>query len=512
MPIYYVGAGGSDLALGTSWATRLATLTGAEDAHGGGTPKPAIAPGDSVYVAPGVYRELLTCDVSGLAGQPITYVADTTGEHTDGVGGVVRISGSNNDQVAVRANCITAEGINYRTFRGFMLDGCSQNNISTGVVTGCTNWIVEDCNIYDCYVSGILVRGVAQSSWIIRRCLLCGIGSSGLLCFFGTASNTNHLVQNCQFISGVAFAGIRIIAVGGIAIRNDLFIGGLVGIHVSNALPVGQTDTVNNCNIYGCFTGLQATVVGEITENYNNLYNFTARTNVAVGANSTAYPPVFQPPVLNSGAAQVSGFLLPWVFGSLSSWSKIRAISGASEATEDLFGIARPATAALNSWGPVQFQQITQDMATVRTGTLSQEFTTAGRRQLIIPVQAVNTTITVYVYREANYAGVNPQMILKQSGQADITITDAGGLSAWNQLTHTWIPSAVPSWLVIELVSNNTAAAGSFAVYFDDLTVSPLDTDTQEAWLTAEQPVNYAEEATVTSAAFSPVGSDIVKG
>lgn len=258
---------------------------------------------------------------------------------------------------------------------------------------------------------------------------------------------------------------------------------------------------------------MRATVLGELVENFNNMSgNGVDRANVAVGAGSTAYISALQPPIMNSGVNQISGFHLPWEIGSLSQWSQIRAIAGASEATEDMFGIARPVTAALNSWGPIQFQQITQDTATVRTGTLSQEFTTAGRRQLVIPVQAVNTTISVYVYREANYAGVNPQMILKQSGQADIVITDAGGLSAWNQLTHTWIPATVPTWIMIELVSNNTAAAGNFAVYFDDLTISPLDTDTQEAWLTAEQPVNYAEEATVASAAFSPVGSDIVKG
>ena len=493
MTVYYTGAGGNDLNAGTSWATRLLTANAVEDAHGGGTPKLAIAPGDSAYFGPGVYRELLTCDVSGLAGQPITYIADVTGEHTDGIGGVVRITGSNNDQSAVRANCVTATTKHYRTFRGFMMDTITGYAITTA--TGCTNWIVEDCTILDGTTGGINVAGAGQSNWIVRRCFIWGKHGGGGILFTHTLSvdNANHLVQNC-FISGPSNADVMSDKVGGISVRNCKLVQN-IGVFIRTALTVGQTVTVNNCLIWNS-AGLRGTVVGEVIENFNTFYgNSTDRTNVGIGANSVTYPPLFQPPILNSGVNQLSGFQLPWTFGALSSWSQIRAIAGASEATEDLFGIARPVTAALNSWGPIQYQQITQDIATVRSGTMSQEFTTAGRRQLIIPVQAVNTTITVYVYREANYAGGNPQMILKQSGQADITITDAGAAGVWNQLTHTWVPSATPTWIVIELVSRNTAAAGAFAVYFDDLTVSPLGTGTQEAWLTATQPVNYAEEA-----------------
>jgi len=57
MPTYYVGPGGNDGNSGLTWALRLLTLNAAED-------KPITA-GSIVYVAPGVYRELLTVDVSG---------------------------------------------------------------------------------------------------------------------------------------------------------------------------------------------------------------------------------------------------------------------------------------------------------------------------------------------------------------------------------------------------------------------------------------------------------------
>ena len=74
-----------------------------------------VEPGDTVYVGPGVYREMLTVDVDGTSGAGvITYIGDYDGSHTDGVGGVVRITGSDNDQTATRANCIKATTKSYR--------------------------------------------------------------------------------------------------------------------------------------------------------------------------------------------------------------------------------------------------------------------------------------------------------------------------------------------------------------------------------------------------------------
>jgi hypothetical protein len=91
MATYYVGIGGNDSNDGTSWSSRKLTLNGAEDIP--------VAAGDTVYVGPGTYREMLTCDVGGSDGSPITYIGDYDGSHTDGVGGIVRISGSDDDSL-----------------------------------------------------------------------------------------------------------------------------------------------------------------------------------------------------------------------------------------------------------------------------------------------------------------------------------------------------------------------------------------------------------------------------
>jgi hypothetical protein len=63
-------------------------------------------------------------------------------------------------------------------------------------------------------------------------------------------------------------------------------------------------------------------------------------------------------------------------------------------------------------------------------------------------------------------------MVVKQPGQADTEVSDTGAAGQWNLLTASLTPAASPPYVVVELVNRNTAAAGSYAVYFDDLDVS----------------------------------------
>ena len=91
---------------------------------------------------------------------------------------------------------------------------------------------------------------------------------------------------------------------------------------------------------------------------------------------------------------------------------------------------------------------------------------------MYVPTANESTTIDVYVYREANYAGTNPQLIVKQPGVADDSTTDTGGSTSWNKLTTTLTPAANPPYVIVELVSNNTSATGNYDVFFDSVAVS----------------------------------------
>lgn len=513
MATYYVSPTGNDANTGLTWAQRKLTLNGVEDIP--------VAANDTVYVAPGVYRELLTCDVSGGAGQPITYIGDVTGEHTDGIGGVVRITGSDNDQTATRASCITGTTCSYRTFRGFAFDSCTSHLLSGGADSR-ENWIIEDCNFQTAanVIGGIAALGASQSTWTVRRCaFIMRNASYGVLFSHGAAvDNAAHVVENCTFVVG---SGVRSVRVGGFTVRNCVFIDcTTAGVIVGTALTVGQVITVNGCIIAFGSTGLSATALGEIVEDYNCISgNATARTNVAVGANSNSFVPLFDLGILHSGAGQVSGFKLPKPqLGALSAWSQIRAIAdGGTNAALDITGLTRPVTDGKRSWGAVQYQNEGRETATTHGGGLALRLDDCGRRQFWIPYPGDQTEITVSVwgYYEANYAGNLPRMIIKQPGQADRVTAMAGGAGAWEELTDTFTPNHKPDWICVELVSENTDAANPATndAFFDDLTVVAIGSlGDMETWLWDTEVSDWVAYAGGGGACDYPAEEDVEDG
>jgi hypothetical protein len=87
-------------------------------------------------------------------------------------------------------------------------------------------------------------------------------------------------------------------------------------------------------------------------------------------------------------------------------------------------------------------------------------------------VSGESTTFSVYCYRESDYSGTNPQLEIFQPGQSKTTVTDAGSASTWNLLSTTITPAGDPEYLIVELISNNIGITGSYATYFDNLSVT----------------------------------------
>jgi hypothetical protein len=349
MTIYYVGPGGSDTAAGTSWATRLLTLNAAEDAHAGGTPKNAIAAGDTVYIGPGTYRELLTCDVSGSAGNLITYIGDYDGSHTDGVGGIVRITASDNDSTAARSYCVTATAKDYRAFTGFALDF----GVNAFLISNCDYFTVTKCHIL-CPSGGQGGVSIASTSTYctVTHCYFTGVASSyGVhLTHTSVVDNSGHLINNCLFI-GVG-TGVFSARVGGAVVSNCIFSGMLnYAARVGTALTVGQTLTVNNCIVVCSATGFRSTTSTELAEDYNNLYGNTAdRSTTGTGAHSTSYIPMFDPRWFFELVSGQGRLLTPF---DLSSYSLLLNVAGTSPTATDMRGTGT--IGAQREWGALEY-------------------------------------------------------------------------------------------------------------------------------------------------------------
>ena len=463
MTDYYIGASGSDAADGLSWANRKLTLNGVEDVP--------IAAGDTCYIGPGTYRETLTLDIDGSAGNIITYIGDVTGENTDGVGGIIRISGSDNDTSTARTNCVTGSARDYRTFRGIWFSHSSNDLIS---LTGSpTNIMIEDCSFSEAGDDSIVFDGASMTALTVRRCFIISGGRGNVGIKFNSGSDAGAItstVENCIIVGGGNGKGIESTRSASITVKNSTIGWCERGLSIATAASATTPMiTANNCLlIHSGSSACRALSTGEITEDYNTFFmNNLDRTNTSIGSNSQTYPPLFVPPLL------LDGFQFPMAFCELSEWSAVRGIAGTGEATDDFLGLTRPTTSAKKSWGPVQFRDFSRETGTTRgSSTASIKLADAGQHQMFVPVTNTSTTFSVYCYRETNYAGTNPQLVIKQPGIADDTTTDTGSASAWNELTTTLTPDAGTNFVVVELVSNNTATSGSYDTFFDDLTVS----------------------------------------
>ncbi len=351
MTIRFVGSGGSDANSGLTWATRKLTLNGAEDSP--------VAAGDTVYVGPGTYRELLTVDVAGTVGNPITYIGDFTGINTDGVGGVVRITGSDDDKVGVRANCISlANARSYRTFQGFLLD------LSTGVnlnlAASSTNLTINNC-VFHPNTGGATLLSIngTGGAHVIHNCVFWTLNAAIQIIHTSTVDNSGTVIDNCFVIGSGTSINIRIDRVGGITVKNCSIIGAETCLRVNTALSVGQTVNVNNCILTLANAGFIATAMGEITENNNTLFGCVSpRTTVATGTNSNLFPPLFdnRPMFLlmyggagpNNPVQMVSPF-------DLASYSPLvsSSVTGTSPSVTDMRGTA--VVGAQREWGPLEF-------------------------------------------------------------------------------------------------------------------------------------------------------------
>jgi hypothetical protein len=338
--------------------------------------------------------------------------------------------------------------------------------------SGSTNWTIEDCVLHDNGGTAIYAVHASTRSWVVRRSVFYNNGGANIRFDVGSAvDNAGFEIYNCLLIgSGGNDDSIIIDFAGDSIIRNCTIMGSMDdGIDIQGAPNASHQVLINNCIISGHDNfGIEATATGDVLEDYNTFWENGSgdRSNVDTGANSVVYPPLFVPPLLKDG------FMLPWRYGELSEHSGVGRIVGSNEQTEDLYGIFRPSTAAKNSWGGIQLREGERETGTVDAGSVSLKLADAGDHQIYVPTTNASTTFSCEVHREADYAGTNPRMIIRQPGVADDVTTDGAAASQFNTLTTTLTPAANPPYVVVILRSLNTATSGNFATFFDTFDVS----------------------------------------
>jgi len=345
MAIYYVRNDGNDANTGLGSTTALAwrTVQKALGATG-------IGSGDTVYIAPGVYRENIT--IGGTYTAATYIIGDTTASQFTGVSqGLVRLTNYLTTDTASPSGTIIASGNkNFLNFSGLYFDGSAvmlnlqnSNNI---VVENCAfigSSLTTSSGIQGSFSTGVTVNNT------IRRCIFM-TGSSGLYFEVGGGHTSDwslgFTVQDCAFIGtspvtastpAIRFTrttGAANLA-GGINIYNCYIQSAVQGINFDCGNVTYPTN-VRNCIITNCGTGINGRGTTTNIQDYNRIIGCSVNlSGVATGANTVTVGPL----MVDIGMSQLFGLSAKqtW-FSALPGSLNIGFGDPTGALTSDLFG------------------------------------------------------------------------------------------------------------------------------------------------------------------------------
>lgn len=495
MPTYYVRKTGDNGNTGLSPAQAWLTIDNAAN---------TVAAGDIVYVGSGVYRELVTMDTPGAAGNLIQYIADITGAYTGDAGPVI-ISGHTTDTAAaVRAWCVDMNAMEFITWTGFIFNGGS--TAAVGNTSSAANLAYEGCAFYDCcFLAGEATADLAVLIDFNQGATPATLGLQLQRCVFvggiTILHNTNavaHLpvkvdIDNCLIIGHYAGAnsgvyldgtGTDNYTIGDVDVRNCVFIGTNYACHGDILKDTANQFRVTNCLAIGCTYLAYETgsTNNAVYEDYNHVWGCTGliAADVQQGGNSDA---TLSGPLLG-GIADLMFYKTlgwspwkPWEPMSLLDASylepQIGAADPASALTTDVHGNPRPmGRSGTRDIGVAEARARggRETTVTYDASPSALRFDGAGYHDILFPVDAVLTTVTVYARYDANYAGSLPLLaVLNIPGVADQQAMMTAAVNTWEQLSVGFTPTAA-GVARIRLQSRDTSANG--LCYFDQLEVA----------------------------------------
>ena len=482
---YYVGPGGSDGAAGTSYANRWLTIGKALGAAG-------IASGDTVYITPGTYREVVTVAMTS-ATATTNIIGDVDGSHTSGAPGPVVWTGyTTNDTTSPSATVVlNLSSRDYLYFSNIMFVAAGTQCVD--VPTGSTNITFMDCSFQQSFSGSTNHRlftittpaSGGAAAHLIERCTFLSSSANATNCTIEVAYtrsaadyDPNIIFRNCLVV-GSGVQAVRVSSTGagagfggGAIIENCTMIGsGAVVVqdaNVSTTYPI----IIRNCFIMGSNAAFSATTSGQIVESYNIISGSgTIRTNVSVGTGSAS---TYSVP-LTLGMERLWGANPRPFFTPLPSTPMV-GFGSASAPTTDILNRVRPSGGASLSTTAGAFERHdfgTKEITITDASGVAIRLTGPGDHQLLIPVNAVSTTISVKVYYDTNHAATNkPQATLVANGEigyAGQTVTATAGINTWDTITFSAFTPSAKSVVTLRLISRS--AAGNGYAIFDTINV-----------------------------------------
>ena len=287
MATYYVRPDGNNANAGTGPATNQAwqTLTKALGATG-------IASGDTVYIAPGHYNELII--TSTLTPTVATFIiGDPTAAQFAGVtAGVVKLSSFSSAGTAAPPSTnslITLTSKNHFKFSNLYFEsGTAGNSI---VCTTGHSWSFTNCVFDMCMTSTSFLASTPTSTagnFTFSKCIFFNRNGGRTIQITGQNVADTTSISDCLFLGSGGSECIYSTNCQ-MAVTNCTFFGSNVGVQQQSG-SVSFPSYVSNCLFVGNSIALingSSTLVW-MTENYNRILGNATRVNMGtLGANST---------------------------------------------------------------------------------------------------------------------------------------------------------------------------------------------------------------------------------
>jgi hypothetical protein len=359
MATYYIRKTGSDAAAGTSAGAAWLTIGKALGAAG-------IASGDTVYIGAGVYREVVTVNMTSATAETFI-IGDVDGKFTGDAGEVQFTAYTTNDTTAPSGSAVLElNGRDFLTFKYILIIPGS------GITIVATTATSTDIKFIRCsFIAGFQGNGShithttaanIAANWTIDSCLFIGgINTTILFTLTRPATadfNYNIVIKNCLFVAQQSYCiylqstGANTFNGGGVTISNCTCIGG----YPFARTEVNVSTTIPGVNIYNCFslgTGgfASADTSGQIVEDYNFILGSSnPRTNTTAGVHSISDGSIA--PLIFTGHEyySVGANLMP--FGMPKPGSPLLGFGNqASSPTVDILNAARPSGLQILSFG-----------------------------------------------------------------------------------------------------------------------------------------------------------------